>query len=103
MSDSAQPEIVAFRELELLVRHLADELAAFRRRALLAESRVRELEAGDAPPASDQRQQLTERCAQLEQENLLLRGRLDSASARARQMLDRVHFIRQQTQAGSER
>ena len=33
-----------FHELERLVRHLGDELAGFRRRALQAEARVRELE-----------------------------------------------------------
>lgn len=39
-----RPEVVAFRELETLVRHLGEQLAGFRRRALSAETRVRELE-----------------------------------------------------------
>lgn len=39
-----RPEIVAFRELDNLVRNLTDQLAGYRRRALSAESRVRELE-----------------------------------------------------------
>ena len=80
MSDSERPEITAFRDLEQLVRHLGDELAGFRRRALLAESRLRELET----------------------ENAVLRGRLESATERTRQMLERVRFIRQQAQ-GAER
>lgn len=103
MSDSVQPEIVAFRELEQLVRHLGDELAGFRRRALLAEGRLRDLEGGHAAPAAEQREQLSARCAQLEQENAALATRLDAAVTRAHKMLDRVHFIRQQTQASSER
>jgi hypothetical protein len=103
MSDSAQPEITAFRELETLVRHLGDELAGFRRRALLAESRLRELEGQGAPPAVQQQRDLADRVTQLEHENAALKGRLESATARTTQMLDRVHFIRQQTQGGGER
>lgn len=102
MSDSARPEAIAFRELEQLVRHLGDELAGFRRRALLAESRLRELESEDAQPEMKEQLVLSERVTQLEHENAVLRGRLDSATARTRQMLDRVRFIRQQAQ-GAER
>ena len=107
MSDSVQPEITAFRELEMLVRHLGDELAGFRRRALVAESRVRELELDGkgGHPSVRQRRELADRCTELEQENAALKGRLAAATLRARQMLDRVRFIRQQTQgsAGGER
>ena len=35
----------------------------------------------------------------LEQENAALRGRLNAATARTRSVLDRVHFLRQQSQA----
>src|SRR3954463_6974215 len=101
MSDNARPETIAFRELEQLVRHLGDELAGFRRRALLAESRLRELENEDAQTAVHSRE-LNERVTQLEHDNAVLRGRLDSAKARTKQMLDRVRFIRQQAQ-GAER
>ncbi len=37
-------DVVAFRELDTLVRNLTDQLAGYRRRALSAESRARELE-----------------------------------------------------------
>jgi small-conductance mechanosensitive channel len=102
MSDSERPETVAFRELEQLVRHLGDELAGFRRRALLAESRLRELESEDAPSKAQQKRELGDRLTQLEHENAILKGRLESATVRTRQMLERVHFIRQQAQ-GTER
>jgi hypothetical protein len=102
MSDNERPETLAFRDLEQLVRHLGDELAGFRRRALLAEARLRELESEDAQPNVRQRRELGERVTQLEHENAVLRGRLDSATARTRQMLERVRFIRQQAQ-GAER
>jgi chromosome segregation ATPase len=39
-----RPEVSAFRELDSLVRNLTDQLAGYRRRALAAESRTRELE-----------------------------------------------------------
>jgi len=98
MSDSERPEIVAFRDLEQLVRHLGDELAGFRRRALLAESRLRELESEDRAPEVAQQRALDERVTELEHENAVLRARLDSATERTRQMLERVRFIRQQAQ-----
>ena len=105
MSDSDRPEVTAFQELETLVRHLGDELAGFRRRALVAEARLRELEAKEGRLATTSPRELADRCSALEGENAALRGRLDAATARTRQMLDRVRFIRQQTQngAGSDR
>lgn len=103
MSDSVRPEVAAFRELETLVRHLGDELAGFRRRALLAESRVRELEGQGPSPVRQQQRELSDQVTRLEHENAALKGRLDAATARAKQMLDRVRFIRQQAQGGGER
>ena len=103
MSDNVRPEIHAFRELETLVRHLGDELAGFRRRALLAEARVRDMEASGAAPVVQQQRELADRATQLEHENAALKGRLDAATARTKQMLDRVRFIRQQAQGGGER
>ena len=103
MSDNVRPETAAFRELEALVRHLGDELAGFRRRALLAEAKLREIDQqGSAPPALNQ-QELEGRITTLEHENAALQGRLESATARTRQMVERVRFIRQQVQGGSDR
>ena len=88
----------AFEELEQLVRHLGDELASFRKRALLAESRVKELEGeSDGAPVS------TAAMGKLERENEALRARLEKATARTREMLDRVRFLRQQHVRGVER
>jgi len=99
MSDNDPIESTAVRELDTLVRHLAEELAGFRRRALTAEARLKELESHEGGPASFE---LATRVAQLERENQQLQGRLESAGTRAKQMLDRVRFLRQQTQ-GAER
>ena len=91
MSDSARPEVAAFAELEMLVKHLGDELASFRRRALQAEARVKSLEStGVKGVVSPERVQF------LERENAGLTNRLDAARARTQQMIDRVRFLRQQ-------
>jgi hypothetical protein len=101
MSDNAQAEKTAVQELDVLVRHLADELAGFRRRALLAEARLKEVEGQEGGAAS---LELAGRCSELERENTRLKTKLDAASARAKQMLDRVKFLRQQAQGtGGER
>ncbi|MDB4907173.1 MAG: hypothetical protein JWO05_1957 [Gemmatimonadetes bacterium] len=100
MSDSDRPELRAYRELETLVRHLGDELAGFRRRALLAEARLKELEGGaEVTTGADSRERVTE----LEHENAALRSRLEAATERTKNMLDRVHFLRQQAERDGER
>ena len=95
----------AVAELRILVHRLADEVAAFRRRAIAAESRVRDLEAaapvhavpptgsagGAVAPAAD-----PDAVARLERENAELRERLGQAAERTRQLLDRARFLRQQ-------
>jgi uncharacterized protein involved in exopolysaccharide biosynthesis len=91
VSDSVRPEQAAFAELEQLVKHLGDELAAFRRRALQAEARLKGLEqTGVKGVASPERLQF------LERENAGLTSRLDAARARTQQMIDRVRFLKQQ-------
>jgi len=91
VSDSVRPETAAFGELEQLVKHLGDELASFRRRALQAEARLKSLETtGVKGVVSPERVQF------LERENAGLNTRLESARARTQQMIDRVRFLRQQ-------
>ena len=95
MSDLARPDVESIRELETLVRQMAEQLAGFRRRALSAEERLRHLDSDDdqtEPP------RVRERIRALEQENATLRGRLDAATTRTRSVLERVHFLRQQAQ-----
>ena len=91
MSDSVRPETAAFAELEQLVKHLGDELASFRRRALQAEARLKTLESTGVKGVVS-----PERVQYLERENAGLTTRLDAARARTQQMIDRVRFLRQQ-------
>lgn len=95
----------AVAELRILVHRLSDEVAAFRRRAITAEGRVRDLE---AQVAAAERASAASRApaegappdpealARLERENLELRDRLGQAAERTRQLLDRARFLRQQ-------
>jgi hypothetical protein len=90
-SDNARPEEEAFAELQQLVRHLGDELAGFRRRALQAEARVKAIDASGGSARVT-----PERLEKLERENADLRKRLEAARTRTRQILERVRFLRQQ-------
>src|SRR6476620_2734224 len=80
MSDNAQPEKRAIQELDVLVHHLADELAGFRRRALQAEARLKDVEGQEGGAAS---LELVTRASDLEKENEQLRAKLDAANVRA--------------------
>ena len=91
MSDSVRPETAAFAELEHLVKHLGDELASFRRRALVAEARLKTLDSTGVKGVVS-----PERVHFLERENAGLTTRLEAARARTQQMIDRVRFLRQQ-------
>ena len=118
MSDSARPDIAAFRELEQLIRALGDEMAAWRRRAHEAEARLKATEARVArqgPPAqaasagaaatpaapSAASAPATQANAALQRENQELRLRLEAARQRTKQLMDRVRFLRQQHEIGS--
>lgn len=125
MSDSARPDLAAFRELETLIRALGDEMAGWRRRAHEAEARLKTTEArlarlateqsaagGGAAPAatggattaragqSTDSGAASQLVATLQRENQELRLRLEAARQRTRQLLDRVRFLRQQHQLG---
>jgi hypothetical protein len=80
---------VAFSELRELVLRVTEELATFRRRAHAAEARLRELEAIHASDPVP--------------ENAELKRRLEVATARTRELLDQVRFVRQQAAVEVER
>jgi predicted nucleic acid-binding Zn-ribbon protein len=94
VSDSARPEKAAFKELESLVRHLGEELSGFRRRALQAEARLKEIDT-----AATSGKPTPERLAALERENKDLTRRLKAATERVNGMLERVRFLREQSEA----
>jgi hypothetical protein len=90
--------IDAAEEVAALVRALGEELGTFRQRALKAEARVKELEAAGGSELVD----LTKRVAELEGENEALQARINTATERTEELLDRVRFTRQQTESAGE-
>ncbi len=101
MSSYARPDFAAIEELEGLLRHLGDELAAWRRRCLRAEQDLAAYkERGGVMPSPDAvagRQRL----AELEQENLALRARLDGAGERVQMLVSRLTFLERDVEDGA--
>lgn len=84
---------------------VGEEVAGFRRRALQAEARIRELEeqvrglearaeAAEQRPQGEEMVSLRE--AELAQDNARLRARLDAGTQRITVLLERMRFIREQ-------
>jgi len=98
-SAAERPDLDALRELEEVLHHLADELGAWRRRALTAEARLAELariqEGGGTAML---------RLRELEEENTGLERRLGSARTQLSELVGRLGFLEQQatTTARSE-
>lgn len=95
-ASAALPE--EYLRLERIARKLADELAGYRARAQLAETRAAELEralrdvgSGALDPLS-----LRERINTLEKENKELRHRMVRAQDRIRRLIARFDFLREE-------
>lgn len=97
MSDNDRPDVAAYRDLEAVVRSLVDELAAFRKRALAAEAKLKGFESASGSSAK-----AGARMAELEAENQRLRAQVERARSSSRGMLDKVRFLRQQAQAAEK-
>lgn len=92
MSDHVLPENPQFAQLSRLVRHLGEELASYRKRALSAEASLRTMESDAARAAGTS----PKRVLELERENADLNKRLTAARSRTETMLARVRFLKQQ-------
>jgi hypothetical protein len=107
-SNAPEEATRAFLELRRTVLLLGEELAGFRRRAQMAEARVRELERelkraderaakaevkASAPLSPEQ---VSEREAALMKENEQLRKRLSLVRKRVKVLLGRLRFLREQ-------
>lgn len=93
---SERSELEAFHELEQLVHHLGEELAGFRKRALTAESKLKQFDL-----TLSSKTPTPERLAALERLNKDLKARLADATERTRLMVERVKFLREQQQASA--
>ncbi len=90
MSSSENPEFAALRELEETIKHVCDELATWRRRALKAEGERGEL-GSDHDVVG-----LKERIVSLETKNSELQRRLDVARDRVHDLMKRLRFLEEQ-------
>lgn len=92
-----RPELTALKELEDVLHHLADELGAWRRRALTAEAKV-----GEQLRIQEGGGGAMLRMRELEEENGALRQRLEAARERLAELSQRLGFLEEQslTEAG---
>src|ERR1051326_2258856 len=90
MSDNDRSDVRAFHELETLVRHLGEELATFRRRALQAEARLKDDVPGTRGATGREK---AERETDLERENAMLRDRLAHVEERVSRAPQRGPFL----------
>lgn len=90
-SAGERPDLEALRDLEDVLRHLTEELAGWRRRALSAESRLAEVtrvtENGDGGLV---------RITELEEEHRELERRLATARTQVHEIVGRLRFMEQQ-------
>ncbi len=94
MSDSENPEFAALAGLEDVIKHVSDELASWRRRALKAEGERTGLGADHDVVA------LKERIVNLEGQNVEAERRLDAARGRVTDLLKRLRFLEDQVTVG---
>lgn len=96
MSDhESLPESHPLPQLAQLVRHLGEELAAFRKRAIQAETALKGYETAKSRSGDLFAEQ---RVVELEQENADLQTRLAYATEQTRAILAQVRFLRQQSE-----
>ncbi len=95
-SADERPDLDALRELEDVLRHLAEELASWRRRALSAEGRLTDQARGAGPEGVLELREIEDRSRTLEQ-------RLISARERVSALLGRLGFLEEQARGTEAR
>ena len=90
-----RPDLKALADLEQVMRHLAEELAGWRRRTLKAEAELQQARANGGVLAGPELTQARQRIVELETENQALRVRIDAAKDRLRTLSTRLSFLEQ--------
>ena len=96
-----RPDFRALDELEQLLRHVGEELAAWRRRSLKAEAELQEFKTKGTGPAGPELLQARQRVIDLEVENQVLRQRIDAARERVASIESRLTFLSQDREDGA--
>jgi len=90
--DGERADAQVLDQLETILRHVADELAIWRARAVKAEGELKEAaggRSGSAKPDVESRVRVTD----LEQDNKALRQRVEAARVRVHDLLSRLAFL----------
>ena len=90
-----RPDVAALAEWERVIRNMAEELGACRRRTLKAEAELREAQASGGVVAGTELKESRQRVIDLETENQALRQRIDAAKERLRVLAARLSFLEQ--------
>jgi FtsZ-binding cell division protein ZapB len=90
-----RPDLKELNELDQLLRHVAEELAGWRRRTLRAEAELAEAKASGGVLAGPELKEARQRIIDLETENQALRQRIDAAKERLRVLAGRLSFLEQ--------
>jgi chromosome segregation ATPase len=97
-----RPDFRALDELDQLLRHVGEELAAWRRRSLKAEAELQEYKTrGGTGPAGPELLQARQRVIDLEMENQQLRQRIEAARERVATIESRLTFLSQDREDGA--
>jgi hypothetical protein len=93
--DGERADAQVLDQLETILRHVSDELAGWRARALKAEADVKD-GGGRGPAAARLDPETRARVAELEQENKVLRQRVEAARGRVHDLVSRLSFLEEQ-------
>ncbi len=93
MSGYVRPDLAALDELERLLGHLTEELGAWRRRCLKAESELQAVKGQEGMVPGDDVVRLRARLLDLERENLELDTRVDRARTMVTALQQRLAFV----------
>jgi hypothetical protein len=96
-SPYVRPDLPALDEVERLLGHLTEELAAWRRRCLKAESELQSVKGQEGMVPGDDVVRLRARLLDLERENLNLTTRVDRARTMVTALQQRLAFVERET------
>lgn len=96
-----RPDFRALDELEQLLRHVGEELAAWRRRSLKAEAELAEYKTRGTGPAGPELLQARQRVIEVELENQQLQQRIEAARERVATIESRLTFLSQDREDGA--
>jgi chromosome segregation ATPase len=99
-SSYERPDDAALARLEQLVRHLAEDLGAWRKRGLRSEAEVAELKSRGGSLAGPELLQVRQRIVDLERENQDLRLRVTVARDQLASLSARLVFLEDRKAAG---